>query len=43
MERKVDYSETENGVVVTAEYICRENIAQQRIIDKTEVLGYDVK
>ncbi len=30
-----------NGVRVTVEYLCREDIGSQRIIDKTELLGYD--
>ncbi len=40
--KKTTYAENgEKGVFVTVEYICLENIAQQRIIDKTENLGYD--
>ncbi len=42
IDKKTSYTENgENGVIVTVEYICREDIAQQRIIDKTENLGYD--
>ena len=41
-DKKTTYTENgENGVFVTVEYLCMENIAQQRIIDKTENLGYD--
>ncbi len=41
-DKKTTYVENgESGVVVTVEYLCQENIAQQRIIDKTENLGYD--
>ncbi len=40
--KKTTYAENgEKGVFVTVEYLCLENIAQQRIIDKTENLGYD--
>lgn len=41
-DKKTTYVENgEMGVFVTVEYICMEDIAQQRIIDKTENLGYD--
>lgn len=41
-DKKVTYTENgEKGVFVNVEYLCLENIAQQRIIDKTENLGYD--
>ena len=41
-DKKTSYAENgETGVFVTVEYLCLEDIAQQRIIDKTENLGYD--
>lgn len=41
-DKKTTYVENgEKGVFVTVEYLCYEDIAQQRIIDKTENLGYD--
>ncbi len=41
-DKKTTYVENgEMGVFVTVKYICMEDIAQQRIIDKTENLGYD--
>ncbi len=42
MEKRVDFAESENGVLVTVEYVCMEDIGQQRIIDKTEFLEYDI-
>ncbi len=42
LDKKVTYSKaSEKEVLVTAEILCREDIAQQRIVDKVEVLGYD--
>lgn len=41
-DKKTTYAQNgERSVFVTVEYICQEDIAQQRIIDKTENLGYD--
>ena len=41
-DKKVSYTENgEKGVFVTVEYLCQEDIAQQRIIDKIDNLGYD--
>lgn len=42
MDKRVDFAESENGVMVTVEYVCREDIGQQRVIDKTELLEYDI-
>ena len=42
IDKIITYSELgEKGVEVTVEYLCREDIAKQRIIDKIENLGYD--
>ncbi len=41
-DKKTTYVQNgEKGVFVTVEYLCLEDIAQQRTIDKTENLGYD--
>ncbi len=42
LNKKVTHTETTKGVSVTVEFICREDIGSQRIIDKTEYLGYDI-
>ncbi|MBO5955803.1 MAG: sporulation protein YqfD, partial [Clostridia bacterium] len=42
IDKILTYSELgEKGVEVTVEYLCREDIAKQRIIDKIENLEYD--
>ncbi len=44
LDKSVTYTELgKKGISVTVEVRCREDIATQRIIDKIEVLGYDVK
>ena len=41
-DKKTTYTENgKKGVFVTVEYLCLEDIARQRIIDKIENLGYD--
>lgn len=42
LDKRVNFAESENGVTVTVEYVCREDIGQQRVIDKTELLEYDI-
>jgi len=42
VDRKVNVEESENGVLVTVNFICHEDIGTQRIIDKTELLEYDI-
>lgn len=39
--QNVTYTELEKGLQVTLEFVCKEDIGGQRIIDKTELLGYD--
>lgn len=41
-DRKISYNKTPKGVMVTVKYVCYEDIGSQRIIDKTEVLEYDI-
>ncbi len=44
LDKSVTYSQAgKKGVVVTVQIRCREDIGSQRIIDKIEVLGYDVE
>ena len=42
LDKRVSFTESENGVTVTVEYVCFEDIGQQRVVDKTELLEYDI-